>query len=104
MSSAAGVRWSARRGTRRTPTCWCAWHAAGRNVAEIAGNQRILITVLAPAGSLPPLPGTSELFEVAIQSRPDRRRLGLDVAVEQLGATIRALEAAGATIEHIYDY
>ena len=76
----------------------------GRNVAEIAGNRRILITVLVPVGSRPPLPGTSELFEVAIQSRPDRRRLGLDVAVEQLGATIRALEAAGATIEHIYDY
>jgi len=76
----------------------------GRNVAEIAGNRRILITVLVPVGSRPPLPGTSELFEVAIQSRPDRRRLGLDVAVEQLGATIRALEGAGATIEHIYDY
>ena len=67
----------------------------GRNVAEIAGNRRILITVLAPVGPQPPLPGTSELFEVAIQSRPDRRRLGLDVSVEQLGATIRALEAAG---------
>jgi hypothetical protein len=76
----------------------------GRNVAEIAGNRRILITVLAPVGPRPPLPGTSELFEVAIQSRPDRRRLGLDVTVEQLGATIRALEASGATIEHVYDY
>ena len=39
----------------------------GRNVAEIAGNRRILITVLAPVGPRPPLPGTSELFEVAIQ-------------------------------------
>ena len=76
----------------------------GRNVAEIAGNRRILITVLAPVGPRSPLPGTSELFEVAIQARPDRRRLGLDVAVEQLGATIRALEAGGATIEHVYDY
>jgi hypothetical protein len=76
----------------------------GRNVAEIAGNRRILVTVLAPVGPRSPLPGTSELFEVAIQARPDRRRLGLDVAVEQLGATIRALEAGGATIEHVYDY
>jgi hypothetical protein len=76
----------------------------GRNVVEIAGNRRILVTVLAPKGPLPPLLGTSELFEAAIQSRPDRRRLGLDVAVEQLGATIRTLEGAGATIEHIYDY
>lgn len=76
----------------------------GRNVVEIAGNRRILVTVLAPKGPLPPLAGTTELFEVRIQSRPDRRRLGLDVAVEQLGAAIRTLEGAGATIEHIYDY
>ena len=76
----------------------------GRNVVEIAGNRRILVTVLAPKGPLPPLAGVAELFEVPIQSRPDRRRLGLDVTVEQLGATIRTLEGAGATIEHVYDY
>ena len=76
----------------------------GRNVAEIAGNHRILVTVLAPTDPLPPVPGTTELFEASIQSRPDRRRLGLDVSVEQLAAAIRALEAAGASIEHVYDY
>jgi hypothetical protein len=76
----------------------------GRDIAEIAGNHRILVTVLAPKGPLPPLPGASGLFEVPIQSRPDRRRIGLDVAVQHLAATIRALEKAGATIEHIYDY
>jgi hypothetical protein len=76
----------------------------GRNVAEIAGRHRILVTVLAPKGPLPPLTGAAELFEAAIQSRPDRRRVGLDVAVEQLAAAIRTLEASGATIEHVYDY
>ena len=76
----------------------------GRNVVEIAGNQRILVTVLAPAGPLPRLPGVDELFEAPLQSRPERRRIGLDVAVPQLAATIRALEKAGVSIEHIYDY
>ena len=76
----------------------------GRDIAEIAGNHRILVTVLAPPGPLPPVPGATELFEAPIQSRPDRRRLGLDVSVEHLAAAIRALEAAGASIEHIYDY
>jgi hypothetical protein len=76
----------------------------GRNIVEIAGNRRILITVLTPTGPRPSLAGTTELFEVAIQSRPDRKRLGLDVAVDDLGGGIRALETAGATIEHIYDY
>ncbi len=76
----------------------------GRDVVEIAGNHRILATVLVPKGPLPALPGTTPLFEVAIQSRPDRRRVGLDVAVAQLGATIRTLEKAGASVEHVYDY
>ncbi|MGH7383759.1 MAG: hypothetical protein ACREKG_01170 [Candidatus Rokuibacteriota bacterium] len=76
----------------------------GRDVAEIAGNHRILVTVLAPKGPLPPLPGTTELFETPIQSRPDRRRVGLDVSVEHLAAAIRSMEAAGTSIEHIHDY
>ena len=76
----------------------------GRDVVEIAGNHRILVTVLAPKRAMPTLADTTELFEAPIQSLPDRRRLGLDVAVEQLAAVIRTLEGAGATIEHIYDY
>ena len=58
----------------------------GRDVAEIAGNRRILLTVLAPKGPLPPLAGTVVLFEVPIQSRRDRRRIGLDIPIEQLAA------------------
>jgi hypothetical protein len=76
----------------------------GRNVAEIAGNGKILVTVLTPKGGLAALPGASQLFEAPIQSTPDRRRIGLDVSVDRLAATIRSLEQAGATIEHIYDY
>ena len=76
----------------------------GRDVAEIAGNHRILVTVRAPQAPLPPMPGVTELFEAPVQSRPDRRRIGLDVSVEHLAAAIRALEASGASIEHIYDY
>jgi hypothetical protein len=75
-----------------------------RDVAEIAGNDRILITVLAPSGSFPPLKGAWSLFELPMQSRPAERRVGLDVPVPQLAATIRTLEGADATVEHIYDY
>jgi hypothetical protein len=76
----------------------------GRDVVEIAGNRRILVTLLAPPGPLPTLPGANALFEVEIQSRPDRRRVGLDVPVDRLAATIRVLDRAGATVEHLYDY
>jgi hypothetical protein len=76
----------------------------GRDVVEIAGNRRILVTVLVPKGPLPALPGATALFEAPIQSRPDRRRVGLDVIVERLAATIRTLESAGGAVEHVYDY
>jgi hypothetical protein len=76
----------------------------GRDVVEIAGNRRILVTVLAPPGPLPPLPGSDRLFELPIQSQGGRRRVGLDVDVTQLTAAIRAIERIGATIEHLYDY
>ena len=76
----------------------------GRDIAEIAGNHQILVTVLAPAGPLPPLDGARELFEVPIQSRAARRRVGLDVSVEHLGSVIRAMENTGATVEHVYEY
>jgi hypothetical protein len=76
----------------------------GRDVVEIAGQHRILMTILAPRGELPRLSVATALFEVPIQSRPDRRRIGLDVAVERLAASIRTLEASGTIIEHIYDY
>jgi hypothetical protein len=76
----------------------------GRDVAEIAGNHRVLVTVLAPAGPLPPASGVTRLFEAPIQSRPDRRRIGLDVSVEHLAAAIRGMERAGIAIEHVHDY
>ena len=76
----------------------------GRNIVEIAGNRRILVTVLVPSGPGPTVPGVAELFAVRLQSRPDRRRLGLDVNVESLAAAIRTWERTQAEVEHIYDY
>src|SRR5262249_49848196 len=76
----------------------------GRDVAEIAGNRRILVTVLATPAPLPALAGVRPLFELPVQSKPGRRRVGLDVDVAQLAASIRAIEQAGGIVEHVYDY
>lgn len=73
----------------------------GGEVREIAGNPRILVTVLAPAGVA--LPG-EPVFALPIQSRPGWRRLGLDVEVPALARLMRDAAAAGATFEHAYDY
>jgi len=76
----------------------------GRDITEIAGNDDVLMTVLAPPGALAAGEGARELFTVFIQSRPGIRRIGLDVRVARLAETIRVLESRGIAIEHIYDY
>jgi hypothetical protein len=78
--------------------------ARGRNVLEIAGNRRILATVLARTDANLATPGASELFAIPIQSRPGWRRLGLDVEVDKLTALIGEVERQGGEFEHAYDY
>ena len=78
--------------------------ARGRNVLEIAGNRRILATVLARTDAALATPGASELFAIPIQSRPGWRRLGLDVEVEKLTDLIGEVEKQGGEFEHAYDY
>jgi hypothetical protein len=73
----------------------------GGEVREIAGNPRILVTVLAPDGVA--LPG-DPVFALPIQSRPGWRRLGLDVTPPDLTRLMRDAAAAGASFEHAYDY
>ena len=78
--------------------------ARGKNVLEIAGNRRILATVLARTDAALATPGATELFAIPIQSRAGWRRLGLDVEVEKLTALIGQVERQGGEFEHAYDY
>ena len=77
--------------------------AKGVTFVEIGGNDEILVTVLskdaitAPAGSRP-------LFAYQLPADASQRRTGLTVAVRQLHTVLPALLAAGARLEHVYDY
>ena len=73
----------------------------GVDVLEIAGNQRILVTILARENMIP---GGTLTFSIPIQSRPGWRRFGLDVPVSGLTRLIRDVEQQGAEFEHAYDY
>lgn len=75
----------------------------GRNLAEIAGNDDVLITVLAPQGPAADNLG-KPLFEVPVQARPGWRRIGLDVKVASLTSVVRRLRQSGMELEHVYDY
>ncbi len=74
--------------------------AAGISFREIAGNDDIFITVLAPASKSAGKP----FLTMALGDRPGWERRGYSVKVSALSATLAALPAEGATLEHIYDY
>jgi hypothetical protein len=76
----------------------------GRRFIEIAGNDEIFITVLAPSGAKPALPRTRELVGVPLQARPGWTRIGLSVPVRDLPAIMQSLQQAGIAFEHAYDY
>ena len=76
----------------------------GINVAEISGNREMFITVVAPKDAKLGVPDTTELFSLDLDAQPGFRRAGLRAKVGSLVAISRDLKAAGATIEHYYDY
>jgi hypothetical protein len=81
-----------------------AWARNGTSVVEIAGNHRILTTVLAPATLVLDMPGSTQIFSIPIQSKPGWQRLGFDTQVSKLTEAIASVERQGAIFEHAYDY
>ena len=78
--------------------------ARGRHLSEIAGNRRILVTVLTPSQDVVEVTGAKEIFSIPVQSQPGWRRAGLDVEVAHLTQMISAVELRAAVFEHAYDY
>jgi len=77
----------------------------GAALGEVAGNHRILVTILVPPGDgrLAAFDGLP-IFSIPIQSRPGARRVGIDVPVRSLVRDLVRFEAAGYSFEHAYDY
>jgi hypothetical protein len=76
--------------------------ARGRDVVEIAGNDDVLVTILAHEGRAEEF--GRQLFAVPVQSRAGWRRIGLNVKVQALAAEMRRLRDSGIELEHVYDY
>lgn len=72
----------------------------GIAVESIAGNRTIFLTVLAPTRS----PPAAALLAMPLGDRPGWSRYGVSVAVGDLTNRIATARAAGAEIEHVYDY
>ena len=76
----------------------------GAHFVEIAGNDEILITVLAPRDWVYDQEDGKVLFTMPILTQPDRQRIAVRVPVQALDRVLAALSDSPATLEHIYDY
>jgi hypothetical protein len=76
----------------------------GVGFREIAGNQHILMTLVAPAAWTYTGAGAQALFSRPILTHPDQKRVALNVSVPQLTRVVSSLKDQGIAIEHIYDY
>jgi hypothetical protein len=77
---------------------------AGVRFVEIAGNDEILVTALAPADWEYTLPAGEFLFAMEILTQPELKRVAVKVPVKSLHAVLTGLEDSGVKIEHVYDY
>jgi hypothetical protein len=84
---------------------------SGAALLEIAGNHRMLITLIIPAADSDAgedaglaASGAVPIFSLAIQSSPGQRRVGVDMPVRALVKEVGQIEAAGFKFEHAYDY
>ena len=77
----------------------------GVSFTEIAGNDEIMLTVLAP-GDWRPSGGNAEiLFRMPILTEPERTRVAIRVPVRSLHTVLGEVAGGnGAALEHIFDY
>lgn len=75
----------------------------GVRFVEIGGNRLVFLTVLADADIAVP-DGARAVLSYTLPAQPAVRRLGFAVEVGRLHEVLPALAAAGARLEHVYDY
>lgn len=76
----------------------------GVRFVDIAGNDEILITVLAPAGWSVDNLNALIIIDERVLTEVTTRRVALKVPVNELHTVIPQIEAGGARVEHLYDY
>jgi hypothetical protein len=74
------------------------------NFTEIASNNDILLTIIAPAEWTFNRSDSTKLFEQVILTERSKKRIGLRVSVEALKTIVNELEQQGIVVEHFYDY
>ena len=78
--------------------------ARGVRFVEIAGNSRIIVSVIAPESWHYGRGNAQQLFSSVILTRPETKRVVLGCDVGALNEVLNALRTVGVEVEHVYDY
>ena len=76
----------------------------GVRFVEIAGNSRIIVSVIAPESWHYERSNAEKLFSSVILTHPERKRVVIGCDVGGLTDVLRELRAEGIEVEHVYDY
>jgi hypothetical protein len=76
----------------------------GVRFVELAGNDEILITAIAPRDWVYDLPEGKFLFAMPILTQPNLQRVAVKAPVKSLHLILTDLEDKDLKIEHLYDY
>lgn len=76
----------------------------GIQFIDIAGNDRIFITVIVPENAEVSFESSKELFKMPTLSDKSKIRYGVDVPVKDLFYVILEINRNNWELEHIYDY
>jgi hypothetical protein len=76
----------------------------GADFIEIAGNNEILVTIVAPARWTFDLSGGRMLFSMGLLNGAEAKRVAVQVPVKSLSVILREIEAKGLKVEHLFDY
>jgi hypothetical protein len=81
-----------------------ALHARGVTFVDIAGNDEILLTAIAPAAQIKEIPPARSIVVQPLLTDRSHSRMALRTPIRSLREVITRLGAEGATFEHLYDY
>jgi hypothetical protein len=71
---------------------------------EVAGNDEILVTAIAPRSWAYNLTAGELAFSTELATAPELRRVAISTPVSSLHVVMNQLQSQGIKIEHVYDY
>jgi hypothetical protein len=76
----------------------------GVDFIEVAGNDEILLTLVAPQAWNYDMGTGAELFSLECLDGSGLKRVAVQAPIRALGALLRQLKAEKLQLEHLYDY